>query len=140
MDYKHKDVWNKTYNEHNFSIEVVRWSFDSSPYEHNWNVYAYLYPKHPLFVVLRDEEDKSTYSDSLDDIPFHCGCTLRQYIKTNEDECVKIGSDYQHYMDDRFRQYKTKEQALEVFVDAERLARYLIAYGKTEPSSEEQNP
>jgi hypothetical protein len=82
-----------------FSVTVRSWHTGDG---FGWNVYAYIFEEHPLFNNL-----EAAYN-----LPFHGGCTYQQIITTTPPEMtydwqkeyksLKVGSDYQHYMDDHF--------------------------------------
>ena len=91
--------------------------------ENHWNVYAYIYPKHPLFNKI--------VSDSLFnygvDLPLHWGSSYHSWIYNANGEVLykKIGSDYQHLHDEHFGKCKTKEDAWEIFEDSAELIEML---------------
>ena len=119
-NWKHKDVY--TLNGTNFAVEVVRWNFYpiNNPETNNnnvWNLYVYIYPKHPAFAKYQDK-------DNADRIPFHGGCTLYQVHNnpvTNDITSIQIGCDYNHYMDHHYQEMNTMEDASSIFWDAEQL-------------------
>lgn len=130
-----KQSWK--HNGKNFAVEVVWWKdasyqaakeslppelFDGVP-ENHWNVYAYIYPKHPFFDKIVSE----SFYDYGVDLPLHCGSSFHKWYYNAKGEVLykKIGSDYQHYQDDRFERYKTKEEAWQVFNDATELIEML---------------
>ena len=86
------------YRGKDFMVEVVGW--ESPKDKWNWNVYAYIYESHKLF----GDKDKCL------ELPFNCGATLEDKIKTSpawgikydwqkETETIKLGSDYNHIYD-----------------------------------------
>lgn len=113
-----KQSW--VYYGNNFRVETIHW-FRTDDNKNKWNIYAYIYPKHPLF-------DKVTSESLFEvDLPLHCGASFHQWF-FNKDGVVtskKIGSDYQHIYDDKFESFTTKEDAYEVFNDADELIEYL---------------
>jgi len=119
-NWKHKDVY--SLRGTNFSIEVVRWSYypisnADNKDENIWNLYVYIYPKHPAFSKYQDE-------DNAERITFHGGCTFYQKHNnpvTGEITSIQIGCDYNHYMDDRYKEMITMEDAASIFYDAEQL-------------------
>lgn len=93
-----------------------------------WNVYAYIFPTHPLF-----EEKKSR----IHDLHFSGGITLEEVLKvsvkgrTEPFIALKIGSDYQHLWDLDI-QYTTPLKGIDfrILADAEILADELRSYIK----------
>lgn len=108
-----------------FLIEVVRNTSEyqyegSSEGPNRWNVYAYIYPSHPHFNAFSGE---SLFQDAAMKLEFHCGPSyVRPYSEQGKPiHCWQVGSDYNHLHDDRFTHMSTKEEATEVFYDAESL-------------------
>jgi hypothetical protein len=117
-----KQTWKHT--SKTFTVEVARWSdCDKENKENKWNIYAYIYPKNPLFEKITSE---SLY-DYGADIPMHGGTTFHcwHFGKDGLIKSKQIGCDYQHLCDDRFLTYVTKESAWEIFRDADDLIEYL---------------
>ncbi len=93
-----------------------------------WNVYAYIFPNHPLF-----EEKKS----KIHDLHFSGGITLEEvrkiFVKGRAEPFIalKIGSDYQHVWDLDI-QYTTPLKGIDfrVLADAKILADDLRSYIK----------
>ena len=102
----------------NFLVEVKRWRPGYG--ENIWNIYVYLYPKHPLF-------EKSEDGICNSQIDFHGGCTHSwfSYDKDGDARVKEYGCDYAHYGDGRFGRMKTKEDAYEIFNDAREIYEYL---------------
>lgn len=125
-----KTLW--THKGDNFTVEICVWRnpeqvipdevSDIVPVYH-WNVYAYIFPKHPMF----DQITKDDLFDYGVDIPLHWGASYHKwtYDKNNAVSCKQIGCDYQHLHDDRFGRYSTREEAWEVFRDAENLIEFM---------------
>ena len=66
------------------------------------------------------------WQDAAAALPLHGGPTLLEYpIYEGKVSCVKVGADYNHLYDSRFTHFKTKDDAREVFVDAEILIEWL---------------
>jgi hypothetical protein len=130
IDWKHKDVWK--HEGAAFTVEVSRHSVEqreepSGCYDaegpHRWCVYAYVYPKHPLFAAF----DPARGMWEQPHLPFHGGVS---YFRTHrkQDGSIashQLGADYNHLHDWRFTQHATKDEAREVFVDAAELIRAL---------------
>jgi hypothetical protein len=114
-----KDEWKK--HGKDFCVVVSRHDgYDTN----NWCVYAYIYPKHDYFVEF--DKTQPMYQEAASAMPLHGGPT---YLKFHEADgkvtSVQVGADYQHIYDDRFSLCQTKEDAYEVFQDAEKLFKWL---------------
>ncbi len=114
----------------NFEVEICHWVLNNvelelSDYvqENRWNVYAYIYPKHPLF----NEIVRESIFDYGINLPLHCFASCHYWIYDAKGTvvCKKIGSDYSHLHDDCFGKYKNKEEAWRVFKDADVLTAHL---------------
>jgi hypothetical protein len=99
----------------NFCIEVKHWKSGDS---NRWNVYAHIFEEHPIFKDIEKQKNLTlhwgpTYHKlkTVDDIEKHKWSKLSKTIT--------IGSDYAHLYDERFEMFSTKEDAWEVFEDAE---------------------
>ena len=119
-NWKHKDLW--TLRGKDFAIEVSRHSVATmAPNEgiNRWCVYAYIHPTNPYFSKFEGDD---YWQDATQCMPFHGGCTYLEYItRGGKVTCIKVGADYSHYRDDHFYHYATKDDAWEVFSDAEEL-------------------
>lgn len=128
--WSHVEEWYKRGVD--FQVMVKRWSISEScvnPREgcQIWNVYAYIYPKHRLWDGF---EGPDMFQPAANNLPLHCGPTFLEYHigqdgQDGKVEYLKVGSDYRHLGDERFSHYETREDALEVFQDAEELFTYL---------------
>jgi hypothetical protein len=141
-EWRHKDVWTKNpASGDGFAIEVVR--FTSKPYlrneylrnegENKWCVYVYVYPQHPLFKKINPTvgDTITCYDDRLPNMPLHGGCTYTQIHLTDDGKeitSIQIGADYSHYRDERYSFMATKEDAFDVFFDAEQLYKWMQNY------------
>jgi hypothetical protein len=142
--WKHKDIWKV--DGDTFLIEVVRWSSPEYSQDYteilgqkqHWNVYAYIYPEHPLFDKL-DKTHSNWYNQPIHHLNFHCGCTFMQWYVNEKGEftSAKLGSDYGHYRDN-FEHISTKEDAWQVFGDAKTLYNQLLQLQKD--SDEQAKP
>ena len=142
--WEHKDIW-KSYGK-DFLIEVVRWSspeYNGSYTEivgqkNHWNVYAYIYPEHPLFDKL-DKSHENWFNQPIHHLHFHRGCSFMQWYADNAGEftSAKLGSDYDH-LGDKFEHISTKEDAWQVFKDAKTLYNQLLQLQKD--SDEQAKP
>ena len=125
--WEHVEEWYKRGVD--FQVMVKRWSFPEThqnPKEGRqaWNVYAIIYAKHRLFDSF---EGSAMFQPTTSALPLHCGLSFLRYNvgQTGKVESVHFGSDYRHLGDARFYHYKTREDAGEVFQDAEELFTYL---------------
>lgn len=128
----HKEEWWQ--RGQNFLVVVRRWASnfeDSFEGPHRWAVYAYIYPKHPYFAAFNGPH---MWQEAATAMPFHSYPSLLEYpMYEGAISAVKVGSDYHHLHDDRFTHYATKEEAREVFNDAQELHDWLAA--KSAPST-----
>lgn len=124
--WNHKDSWQN--RGKNFMVEVYHYTevqselsmvyCDSGP--HRWNVYAYIYPKHPHF----DKFDRGDgmWQGAASMLDFHGGPTFLAFPQFNDEvTCVKVGCDYNHLHDSYYTRLETCEDAEDVFADAQRL-------------------
>ncbi len=118
--WEHKDEWKQSGN--GFLVVVTRhWttsiSYGEEGMVNRWCVYAYIYPSHPLFKVACE---KSGNEEPLIGLPFHGGISLKRlhFNEKHEITAVQLGADYGHCGDERFEQYRTKEDACVVFCGA----------------------
>jgi len=130
-----KQEWKHKGN--NFLVEVARWTDTSDRAAKNllleelkdiipdnhWNVYAYIFPKHPLFEKIIND---NLYNYGLD-LPLHWGASYHSWDYDSKGKVVfkKIGSDYQHLNDERFGKYVTADDAWEIFKDADELIEFI---------------
>jgi len=112
-----------------FRVMVKRWSFTETHWNLKegsqvWNVYALIYPNHRLWDSF---EGPDMFQPAASALPLHCGPTFLRYNlgQTGKIESLQVGSDYRHLGDERFSHCKTREDAWEVFQDAEELFTYL---------------
>lgn len=131
-NWQHKDEWRL--NGKNFLIVVSRHAtkslleFDYDDLGPNrWAVYAYIYPKHSRFSGFTDDH---IYSEAASALPLHQGASLVRFHldKNAEKTSVQVGADYNHYGDDEFSHMADKDDANEVFADAERLYEFLTEW------------
>lgn len=113
-----------------FMVEIDHWTSGewdgySRRGNNHWNVYAYIYPAHPLFANVIGKDAR--HSEEVAALPMHGGVTLFEvhHAADGSIQSVQIGSDYGHYDDDEYSRMSTKEEAREVFRDAELLYRHL---------------
>ena len=132
-EYIHKETWSRRGKD--FLIEVVRWeTIPKEKWEEMrlrvgldtgrfvWNVYCYIYPKHPLFSKFEKED---MFGCPIEN--FHCGCTFAKWYRDEKSEvtCKTYGCDYNHLHDERFTYIEKPEMAISVFCDAEALFKEL---------------
>ena len=134
IEWKHKDLWKFTDNE-TFTVEISHHRvdvFDCGCYDsdkgHRWCACAYIYTSHPHFS--RFDESDWMFQDAAKAMPLHGGPSyLRRHITTKDGipvvQSIQVGCDYHHECDNRFTRYESKEDASEVFADAERLVNWL---------------
>ena len=128
-----EDVWSHVEEWHkrgvDFQVTVKRWSFPESHWNPRegrqvWNIYAIIHTNHWLWDSF---EGPDMFQPAANDLPLHCGPTFLEYHigQDGKVESLQVGSDYHHLGDERFSHYKTREDAWEVFQDAEELFAYL---------------
>lgn len=128
-NWKHKDVWK--IEGRNFAVEVSRHEsrmpeemacFDSEG-PHRWCVYVYIYPKHPRFGDF--DPDGQMYDQPT--FGMHCGNSYFRTWRSGEGKITafQVGSDYNHDGDWSFTRKATKDDAYQVFADAEEIAEAL---------------
>ncbi len=102
----------------------VQSGWDDSDGRNRWNVYAYIYPKHPNFAAFSGPD---MWQDAATEMPFHAGPSLLRwhYDDDKKPTSVQVGSDYSHLHDDYFSHYATPQDAAEVFSDAAQLFDWL---------------
>lgn len=125
LDWEHKEEWHKRGTQ--FLVVVKRHynkPFRVSDGGNRWCVYAYIYPKHPLFQSFNGTDMSQS---AASDLPLHCGPSFLQWYFNADGEptSVQVGSDYNHLHDDSFTRYIAKEEASNVFRDAEKLFKHL---------------
>lgn len=86
---------------------------------YRWNVYAFIFPQHPLFAEF-DQKSDSFGQKVCVSLPFHYGPSyLRRHFNENgEVSCYQVGSDYNHLHDERFTRMAEPIDAARVFLDA----------------------
>jgi len=131
MDWKHKDMW--SIRGKDFMVQISRHGepaheertgcYDEEG-PHRWCVYAYIYPKHPHFAAFKGTD---LWQEAAGVLPLHAGCSFLTYHRGDEGQIlsVQVGCDYNHLYDDRFTRQATKDEAYEVFEDAEQLVAQL---------------
>lgn len=128
MDWNHKDLWRMSGPD--FMVEVSRHTEQPSSYmrteegPNRWAVYAYVYPKHPHFKRFAGRE---MFQEAASGMPLHCGPSFLHwhYNDDGEPTSVQVGADYHHLYDEHFTHYASRDDAFEVFQDAERLHAWL---------------
>jgi len=129
--YEHKDVW--TRRAVTFCVQVSRHTATPhAPGEgpNRWCVYAYLYPTHPHFASF--DGDK-IFQPAATALPLHAYPSLLERHRDAKGDVasIQVGADYHHLHDERFTDYATREDAAEVFRDAEDLFAWLSAPSET---------
>lgn len=126
--WRHKDVW--TLPGKDFIVQVHRHSVEQRPSyygdtgPHRWCVYAFIYPKHPHFARF---SGGAMWQDAATALPLHGGPSLLNWHFDNDKAAcsVQVGADYNHLHDDCYTHMETREDAREVFSDAEGLHEWL---------------
>ena len=97
-----------------------------------WNVYAFIFPVHPLFAKLDPESDSWSGQEVISAMPFHYGASYlrRHFNEKGELSCYQIGSDYNHLHDEFFTRAVTTDDAWQVFKHACDLFDHLEAIAK----------
>ena len=102
---------------------VAPGSFDFDEGEHRWAVYAYIYPRHPHFASFVGDD---MWQESAAIMPLHGGPSyLRRHFYDGKECSIQVGADYHHLNDSYVTHYATKDDAREVFLDAESLFNWL---------------
>lgn len=129
-NWKHKDCWKL--EGLNFLVEITRHEAerpdaDSGEGPHWWAVYACIYPSHPLFAAFI--HNGGIFQPATAGLPLHCGRTYHHCHASSGGRYLshQVGSDYHHLYSQRFTDYATREEAVEVFSDAEKLFDHLSA-------------
>lgn len=127
--WSHKDEWKMPGK--GFLVVVSRHSVETTPSDaydncgtNRWAVYAYIYPTHPRFEKFVGSD---MWQVAATELPLHSGPSfLRFHLDENGNKTsVQIGADYNHLHDDEFTYFETKEDAYQVFNDAEKLHEFL---------------
>lgn len=139
MTWRRKEEWVKE-GKH-FRVSVVHWYTDEFhgetfyyPRKEKWNIYLYFYKNHPFFDKFTSEDIYA--HEQPEPVGLHGGITFYRAHKDKKNEiiCHEIGCDYGHYRDDRFETMVTKEDAEEIFCDAEYAFEILQNMSNVEPS------
>ena len=124
-NWDHKDEWRRRGKD--FLVSISRHngyaSMDEGRGLNRWAVYAYIYPKHPLFKTFVGDD---MFQDAAQKLPLHGGVSFLEWHHKDGVPCsVQVGADYDHLHDQNFTHYATAEEAQEVFIDANHLFNYL---------------
>jgi len=122
-DWDHKDEWRK--RGEGFMVVISRHNgatLDQYEGKNRWAVYAYIYPKHDMFV-------RFIATGSMWDQPYLPGHSYPSYYRCHTDEsditAHQIGFDYNHVGDSHYSHMDTKEDAYSVFNDGQELFNFL---------------
>ena len=87
---------------------------------HRWNIYAYVYPKHPHFTKFDGLDMRQPAANEL---PMHGGPSFLRwhYGDDLKPVSVQVGCAFTHLHDECFSFYSDRSQACEVFAWAESL-------------------
>lgn len=120
--WKKSTTWSRESGD-GFTVEVKNVEIERIPgvlYRANgWFIYAYVHNTHPYFNTLMRQKGL----DSGGELGMHWGCTYRRDHRNDEGAvtCIQVGCDYRHYGDEYYESLETKEEAGEVFEDANRI-------------------
>jgi len=140
FDVNPKFEW-RVFQGDNFLVEVVAWKNVIKSEELSnlmsdswvWNVYAYIRKEHSIFNNV----------DDVLSLPFHGGVSFKQkftsipfdgikYDWQKEIEYAQIGSDYNHYNDEYFKNYDPVDGIpYEIKEDVTELVEALLNYKET---------
>ena len=136
MSWNKQEKWVRRHNT--FSVEVLHWRTDDrteeegeSPNNNMWNVYAKIYEGHPRYALFVGSD---MFQSAAEALPLHGGSTYLTKQYDGYYSLYKVGSDYAHYRDDRFRRFSTEAEAHEVFADADELFIFLLNEVKETPN------
>jgi hypothetical protein len=118
---KHREIW--SLDGKSFAVEVGHWKM---PLIGNiWNIYVVFWSDFPQFNDMQDD-----FNGMIAPIEFHGGVTFHQFTYDSYAYCLskKYGCDYNHAWDSRFTAASTKEEAIEVFTDANNIFETLLQY------------
>lgn len=116
------------FNGRDFLIQVKHHISQSSDREgpNLWNVYAFIYPKHPHFAKFQGE---TIFQDAASEMPFHWNASYcrAHYDAKGAVTAYQVGSDYDHLHDAYYRQSEPEDGKPDsrVLRDAEDLIRWL---------------
>ena len=130
-DFKKTESW--FLKSDSFTIEVKHWytkgriltdpvlALDRSALSHKWNVYVYVFPEHPFFdKLIENQNNNYPYLEEL-----HYGCTYCNWVYdvSGKVKVKQYGSDYAHLHDEHFEDCDNENHpaAREIFFDAKRL-------------------
>ena len=121
-----------------YTIEIRRHQshslYNPARIEYGWCVYIYIYSGHTvtkMFNLLKDERNTLAnewhcYNSLIvEGIPFHWGCTFFdvEYDAHGNDTLYKMGCDYSHYEDDKFKQ--SEKVHMQILLDVQILVNYM---------------
>lgn len=123
-EFKHSDSWRMRGTD--FMVEVYHYTeevreatswYGDGEGPHRWNVYAFIYPKHPHFAAF--ERGAGMWQEAGAVLPFHGGVSLLEFPQYDDKvTSVKVGCDYHHLHDDAYTRMEKREHAGEIFEDA----------------------
>lgn len=135
-DWDRKSEWRKMGN--GFQVQVSRHErglseifSDEGP--HRWSVYAYIYPKHPMFG--RFIPYGKTWQEAATSLPLHAYPSFFKAHRANDEDreeitAFQVGSDYNHLHDERFTYMDDDNFPEEVAFDAQALFDFLARDGE----------
>jgi hypothetical protein len=110
-----------------FMVQVKHHTtLDDDRVKNLWNVYVFVYPKHPHF---KDFIGVNMWQDACTILPMHAGPTYYRphFDEKHEVTAHQVGCDYDHLHDDHFTRYLPDEHYPngEVFQDALQLFEWM---------------
>lgn len=124
--------WNSTHKTFGIQVRAFRKGLDETYPEFGWCLYVLIYDNHPLF------DKPELFVEGLD---FHGGCTYdEKYTRTpargirydwqKDSSYLKIGCDYQHYMDNFDHFNPSQGIPFEIEHDAKHLVEQMSEFSK----------
>lgn len=116
------------FNGPDFLVQVKHHiaGFDDDEGRNRWNVYAFVYPKHPHFQAFSGE---NMMQDACTALPLHRGPSYHRvhYDAKGAVTAHQVGCDYAHIHDERFQKSGPEDQFPNgtVFQDAQDLIQWL---------------
>jgi len=130
MNWDYKEEWWQ--RGKNFLIAVKRHEEKPSSFSsdeegpHRWCVYAYIYPDHPHFAAFGETDEMYQRAATMLPLHGHPSFFHRHVDDGGNTTSFQVGADYHHLHDAHFTHMATKDEAAEVFADAEELYAELV--------------
>lgn len=131
-DVTESQEWLFQYGDEGFAVTVKHWWRAPAPAErivHKWNVYVYIYPTHPLHKTFNGD---GLFQDAICEMPLPRTCSFcrTQHNNKGEPQTIEVGVDYAHLCDDHIKNFATREDAIQMFRDADILIDYMMESAK----------